>query len=432
MMLLLLVSCLMAQDTPAAVAGNGGLSYVRLDITAQRRKGKVVSDLTQDDFVVKDGKNKVEVVFFDLLDYRDIANCVPSPRGTDTAEPVPVVLALDLAGISPSMVSQTFEQLYDFFAKLDAGRHRFYLTDLGNGPLSEGFLPSPTAALAVLRAYETRLYKSMGLLGQDGLPLREQFAAADETYLLGVRGLRELVLEFEDCVKEHHNVPPLAFGCMNEGVGSFLSEERDRAEVGRIQLAQLVGGLDDSEQLKLVFLISPGFNIGGFQSLDELRRIYRRLVTSMRSNSRQGQDRYFRPGEAEALGASPELMASFQGVIHGCMQRRVLVHGFDIYKRNRRPKKGVQAMLSDRLFKTYMRESADALEILAQSTGGRFVTGQPLVGPMLDVINKDSLYYVLGYQVPADAGVGFRQIEVKCKRRGVKLHYRRGYFSGGQ
>jgi VWFA-related protein len=68
---------------------------------------------------------------------------------------------------------------------------------------------------------------------------------------------------------------------------------------------------------------------------------------------------------------------------------------------------------------------------LADRTGGRaFYNRNDLDGALRDSITDGSTYYTLGYYPEnKDWNGGFRNIQVKLKRGGVKLRYRIGYFA---
>ena len=68
---------------------------------------------------------------------------------------------------------------------------------------------------------------------------------------------------------------------------------------------------------------------------------------------------------------------------------------------------------------------------LADRTGGRaFYNRNDLDGALRDSITDGSTYYTLGYYPEnKDWNGGFRNIQVKLKRSGVKLRYRIGYFA---
>ncbi len=68
---------------------------------------------------------------------------------------------------------------------------------------------------------------------------------------------------------------------------------------------------------------------------------------------------------------------------------------------------------------------------LADRTGGRaFYNRNDLDGAVRDSITDGSTYYTLGYYPEnKDWNGGFRNIQVKLKRGGVKLRYRIGYFA---
>jgi VWFA-related protein len=75
--------------------------------------------------------------------------------------------------------------------------------------------------------------------------------------------------------------------------------------------------------------------------------------------------------------------------------------------------------------------SHSTMNDLAERTGGRaFYNRNDLDGAVRDSITDGSTYYTLGYYPEnKDWNGGFRNIQVKLKRSGVKLRYRIGYFA---
>jgi hypothetical protein len=75
--------------------------------------------------------------------------------------------------------------------------------------------------------------------------------------------------------------------------------------------------------------------------------------------------------------------------------------------------------------------SRSSMNDLAEKTGGRaFYNTNNIEGAVLHSLEDGSTYYTLGYY-PANKAWdgGFRRINVKVARPGVKLHYRSGYFA---
>ena len=78
-----------------------------------------------------------------------------------------------------------------------------------------------------------------------------------------------------------------------------------------------------------------------------------------------------------------------------------------------------------------VRGAVDAMEIVAEETGGRaYFNTNDLRGAMRRAIDDSRVSYVLGYY-PTNTkwDGGFRQIKVEVKRRGVTVRHRKGYLA---
>jgi VWFA-related protein len=78
-----------------------------------------------------------------------------------------------------------------------------------------------------------------------------------------------------------------------------------------------------------------------------------------------------------------------------------------------------------------VRDSTDALELVAAETGGRaFFNTNDITGAMRRAMNDGRVTYVLGYYPSHDAwNSRFRQIRVQVNRRGAEVRHRRGYVA---
>jgi hypothetical protein len=72
-------------------------------------------------------------------------------------------------------------------------------------------------------------------------------------------------------------------------------------------------------------------------------------------------------------------------------------------------------------------ESSSTLAAFATETGGRAFVGAPDLSERLETARRDlSTYYSLGFHPAEGAPEGFRKIDVRVKREGVKVVHRRG------
>jgi hypothetical protein len=78
-----------------------------------------------------------------------------------------------------------------------------------------------------------------------------------------------------------------------------------------------------------------------------------------------------------------------------------------------------------------VRANIDALELVADETGGRaFFNTNDIAGAMRRAIDDGRVTYVLGYYPTHDAWNGqFRRLKVEVGRRGLEVRHRRGYIA---
>lgn len=72
--------------------------------------------------------------------------------------------------------------------------------------------------------------------------------------------------------------------------------------------------------------------------------------------------------------------------------------------------------------------AAAGADRVAENTGGLRLGGADLEAHFERVLDTTRTYYVLGYDPPRDRKPGFRRIEVKVRRKGLRVLARKGYF----
>ena len=72
----------------------------------------------------------------------------------------------------------------------------------------------------------------------------------------------------------------------------------------------------------------------------------------------------------------------------------------------------------------------NTLQMIAERTGGRFYPGDTndFAGTLRVAANDRATSYQLGYYAGDDVRPGLQPFEIKCKRPGVTLRYREGYY----
>jgi len=67
---------------------------------------------------------------------------------------------------------------------------------------------------------------------------------------------------------------------------------------------------------------------------------------------------------------------------------------------------------------------------LSELTGGMLSRGSDMTQVLTEWVPRVRVSYLLGYQSLGEKLDQFRKITVRCKRKGVTLHYRKGYYFG--
>lgn len=216
------------------------------------------------------------------------------------------------------------------------------------------------------------------------------------------------------------------------------------------QAGRTLGTLDELEALAYrvgeaatptaILLVSPGFSLEPGAAAIRLAARYDRV------QGPEGRDL-----QAGAAGPPPPTLTTteqlqpypdppsfereFRRVIHACVSRRVAFHTIDLYNGGTLQNRELDPSLpvaSERVlgaYATYREETTSGLLALATASGGFRYSGATL-DPMDDVIRQTCRIYVLGYRSPAGDPGKYRRIQLKCKRKGVELRHRTGYFGG--
>lgn len=430
------------QDDSFVVQERLRVEYVLLDVVALTRGGDIVDDLRMSDFEVKENKNKVEVTYFDTLDFRqgavpDLSDIPEEFRSMVSDSPrQQIILAIDLESTQMTGAKKTFAQLQDFLKSLDrTASYSINLYSMARGSITRGFVDSVDAVLVALAELEQRHF--------DGLMRRNSQYSGGDTLLLGDgrrnsprrtndRGmLREdshklahLEEALATCVTLHSFDLAMRNKCINDSVADFIQEQQFRTEriIGELEI--LTYKFEENQGLKTMLFVSPGFALTSMSSAKELARAYKR-----------GDDNI---GPSEGfidIGHFAFQKKDFQRVIHACIKNRVIFHTFDIFNADESLRRATSAAFSGSsarvtsAYRNYSFEVADGPRELAEESGGDFFKGGSLTKAMNRTLERNRFFYVIGYNSPKRVKPGgFRKIKIKVKRKKVKLRYRRGYF----
>lgn len=421
MWLSVLALLITAQDSELVVDERFRVEYVVLDVLALDKRGDVVTDLTIDDFVVKEGRQEVQTKLLDKLDFR-VASADRFEAGEVSQLAVPrrtpqVIMAFDLESAKPITWKKTFAQARSFLKLLEQRQEILIdLYSLETGSITKGFTKSPRYAIEELDRYELRFFDSRtGGRGQGSMT-----SGSYGMLMPGVNDFADLERAFAQCrdLFQAQDAPQ----CIQKTLAEFMENHEIQAQRMIGELESLTYHFQDTDGLKIILLVSPGFALDPPRAAQELARMYLQPSSGART------------GSAGVLSHFYSLDDEFQKVIHACIRNRVIFNTFDIFNVNSAERRAhspeFSGMASSDLifmFRQYENNIAYGLQQLASDSGGSFYRVADYSKLMSDTLDKNGFFYVLGYDSPEGKPGKFRRIKIKCKRKGVELSYRRGY-----
>lgn len=442
MSVLLALAALLAQEG-SPLQERARVEYVLVDAVALDRQGHLVADLTLDDFIVREDGARVQLESLDVLDLRGSATGpdepVPPP---DEARPSitksQVIMAVDFEFTSYSQARKTFERLEEHLEGAEKRRNlEFLVYSLEGGALMEGFSEDPAAALRALGDYQRSYLGRRREESARGL-FPEDRSGRDG----GVDDLSDLEKRFQACrypadlLPAGHTDFTSLWNCVMGELHAFVEQQNDRTLTVLQELEALAEAFQYPESVKSILFVSPGFSLHPGTAAVQLatRYLSQNRMTTTKVAQLPGE---LPTGETVALDSFPDLRSfepQFAGVIDACARNRVVFHTFDIYNlwlaadRTTDVEQRIAASPPTGTYRSFRRELNEGMSELARATGGTFHTGSTLdaMGPVME---STRFVYILGYRAPPGGKEGeFRKIKVKCKRKGVTLRHRRGYF----
>ncbi len=421
------------------------VNYVLLDVLVTDRKGNLVADLKPSDFEVKENRKKVDITYFDTLDYRSDRkpNLADIPEEyqnlVETTETQQIIFAMDLEAAPLLEAKRAFKQMRDFLGSLEQEEGKSYSVNfygMDRGSITKGFVSNFKVAIEALNAYEQQTFdaemekrstSSTGgsLLLPDHDPgwrppssstRPNTFTERDNTRSV----FEKLEREFRDC-GFFSGRGGQSSRCINDVLDAFIREQEFRTErvIGELEI--LTEKFEDEKGLKMMLLVSPGFALSYVNSAFDLARAYINGGDSLIGGS--------------SLAGKLDIRRDFRRVLHACIRNRVVFHTFDIFNHSSEFNRafdissgGAPAAAVRRAYRDYRFEITEGLRVLAEESGGSFFQTGTLQGPMKKVLGRNRFFYVLGYDSPDGKPGEYRKIKIKIKRRGVKLRYRTGYF----
>ena len=388
-----------AQTEPPPPTFRVEVNYVEVDAVVTDAQGNPVTDLTANDFEVREDGRPQTITAFSTINIpieraeRPLFANAPiesDVRSNTTAEGRIYMIVLD-----------DLHTTFTTTPRVRNALHRFIDEDFGTNDL---------AAVVFTSGMQegTEFTNSRRLL----------LAAVDR---FSGRNLRPEALEIAEALG---NRPPAEFRSTAGGSGavnpSNLSGipgdplEAERAYNARTTLTQIRKLAEFMEGIrgrrKTLLLISEGIN---YDIFDVFANTNAGLITDMARDAAAAATR----ANVSIFAIDPRGLAVFDELIQvaGSVPGDISPSEFNLATR-----------LQDSL-----RISQQSLQVLANETGGfAFVNRNDIASAFDRVVRENSAYYVLGYNPSNDRRDGrFRKLEVRVKRPGLQVRARRGYVA---
>ncbi|HZH35581.1 MAG TPA: VWA domain-containing protein, partial [Pyrinomonadaceae bacterium] len=382
-------------------------NLIQIDATVTDKNGKIVTDLTAEDFEIFENKEKQEITNFSFVSVepRTSAEKLNAGKPDRNAPPAPPVST----NLKPEQVRRTIALVVD-----DLGlsfQSIAFVRQALKRFVDEQMQPGDLVAIV-------RTGGGIGALQQFTSDKRRLYAAIDRV-MWNPRG-RGGIGAFAPIEQTAAEANQSAMG----GEENEENQERANAETEANQLRQdvfavgtlgalryIVGGLGELPGRKSVILFSDGFSLyvrGQNGSADANQRILEALrqLTDLANRAAVVVNTIDARG-LQTLGLNAEDNTG----------------GFSLEQ--------LEQKLSDR--KTELFDTQEGLIYLAAQTGGRsFINNNDIKGSVEKVLEDQKGYYLLGYD-PGDETFDpktrrYNKLLVKIKRPGLKVRYRSGFF----
>ena len=423
-----LMTLFLSQDDNIDVQESLRVEFVSIDVLALDNKGQPVTDLKLSDFEVKEKRKKVQITLFEKLDLRTASQFTFTPpasleSGDPKNEPPvqqqhqQIILALDMEDVDLVDANKTFDQLKEFVENLD--RLVPYSVDvysLEYGSISKGFTSDRSLILDAIEQLRSKYFDTQR--GRGGSSLLGGLSGRDgRTRSQGTGSFTKLEEELRRCKQVKSE------SCTNSVVGEFFENHWMRTSRVLGELESLSEKFTSKDGLKTMILVSPGFAVDGLGSI-------LRLWNIVMGGTGEQTIANLSTGHFQSGG----LREKYKALLHACLVRRVIFNVIDIYNGSAANSRGSSARFTgntraaEDVYLAYSREVSSGTSSLAKDTGGSFYSTFRLGTPITKVVETSRFYYQIGYTSPEGKAGKWRKIKIKCKRKGVKLRYRDGYY----
>lgn len=403
---------------------------VEVDIVAQDKDGKFVTDLTANDFAVFEDGKPVEVLDFEL---RELGSSAPAPVAMDatstaSASYVPprgrrFIVFVDLFACSARSVELFKADLLQFI-------------DHGLAPEDEVMLAilAPDRRVLLLQKFTNALDSLRPAIkvlhGSAGASTRPKSHEDEIYHLLYIETIRETGLAQS----------LLRIQMTADLVRNYAAEDYQRAAYSFNALASLVERVHQAgweEGRKAVIYLAQGVAWRPGQALADIvnRRVqeHNAVIDYLSATTNSG-------GNLQSMRAYPmtmdytveSLLDTTVGRLNRIGATLYTIDSRGIFQSAAENASREQSNLSSNEQASAFFESQDSLSTLAADTGGVAFFNTMRFGGVLRSIEQDNrVRYFLTYQPPRhkpSKKPKFHSIKIQCKRPGIDVRARRGYL----
>ena len=443
---LFILSLILFQEVPdGTVFETMKVDYIFLDVLATTRNGAPVRDLTKEDFLISENGKTVPLDVFDTIAFNQSFEAehepdqvvgtsrMPSLRVSLKEQEPPfhqtIIMLLDFGYADLRTFRLTMAQLKDFYGQLK-GRDdlQIYIVSVTSGSVTQGFTTNPELVLMDLEAFEDKYKaqtgKNLMVSRQTSLvELERELDSCLDHLIVEGGGTAEGFIGSGAAANIDGNMVRSYFHCLQLYHNNFVENHVNRTLNNIRIMEKFVIAFKDIPGLKSMFLVSPGFSLNPGQASSELTSTYANLN---------------HPDIPKPQFRSNSLVSHFQKMAHAAISNRVTFHTFGLNTAYAQQRAGPEfgnlglAANTTAAYNIYSEEVTEGLSHLAEVTGGTFSRGTNLATQIQKAVDVSQFFYVLGYAKPEGNPKRYRTIKVSCKRKGVVLSHRAGYFPDPQ
>lgn len=376
------------------------------------RDGEPVRGLSAADFELFDGRKKVPITGFEIL---DLTTTAAAPQAGQGQAPLPItarrhfLVLFDLSFSDPKAISQARKAALDMVQALHPTDLVAVATYSSKGPqIALGFTPDRrqiAAAIETLGLPELadRNPDPLRLMVADAESALSQPSGAASTRSEARQANLEAALENMEKLEQESNRVE-------------ASAQKGRVAAFTTSISALARMMDAVDGRKYVVYLSEGFDTSLLQgSQDEEERSDQ--LTAAQEGRIQDVSSETLFGDTKSLNQVEKMLEEFRRA--DCTIQAVDIGGLRAAGRTEGNTRG--------------RGGKDSLLQIAKGTGGElFENTNDLGGAMQDVLKRTSVTYVLAFQPDAlkwDGNYHRIKVEVKNQPRGTRLVHRPGYYA---